>query len=119
MTVSVLSTIVVERSAVYGVAGVERVSPCAARASAHGDVASRSAGCSRPALLAGARILASEVDACFIVGTLVVCKALSPSAADQRVADVTGGTCAHGSLLSRVVVSRCANSVRPAWIRLA
>lgn len=119
MTVSVLSTVVVGRSAVYGIAGVECVSPCAARAGAHGDVTSRSAGRGRSALLAGARILASEVDACFTVGTFAVREALSPLAADQRVADVTGGTCAHGPLLSRVVVPRCANSVRPAWIRLA
>lgn len=71
------------------------------------------------ALATGARIPARKVDACSIVRAFVVGETLAALTARQGVADVTGGTRAHWSLLAGIVVARGANCIRTAGIRLA
>lgn len=118
-TIPIRPTVVVHRSTLDGVAIVKGVAACTIGAGANGDVTPRCAGSSRSALFSSARILTSEIYARFIIRTLVISEALPPLAAGQSVPYIPGGTGAHGPLLPGVVVARCADSIRSAWIRLA
>lgn len=73
----------------------------------------------RTALAAGTRVAAREVDTRAIVGAIAVGEALPTLTARQSVADVAGRTRTHRSLLSGIIVTRSANRIRTAGIRLA
>lgn len=112
-------TVVVNRSAVDRIASVKSISPCSIRTCAHRDVPPGRTHSGRSALLSGARVLASEIDARLVIRALAVGETLSSLTTAQRVANVTGRTGAHRPLLPGAVVARSADRVRAAWIRLA
>ena len=119
ISILVLPPVAVSGPAVNRIARVQCVSPGPIGASADCYVSSRAAHCAGSALLAGARVLASEFYAGLAIRTLAVREALAPLAADQRVADVPGGAGAHWPLLPRVVVPWCADRACAAGVRVA
>jgi len=119
VAVTVGAAVIVHRSALDRVTGVQGVAPGPVRARTDRDVTPGRAHGARAALAAGARVPAREVDARPIVGAFTVGEALPALAARQGVADVTGGARAHRPLLPGIVVARRANRVRAAGVRLA
>lgn len=73
----------------------------------------------RTALAASTRVAAREVDTRATVGAIIVGEALPTLTTRQGVADVAGGTRAHRPLLSGIIMTRRANRIRTAGIRLA
>lgn len=119
VAVTVGAAVIVHGLAVDGVAGVQGVTSGPVRTRADRDVTSGRTRSGRAAFATGARILAHEVDARPIVGALAIGEAFPALAACQSVADVAGRTRAHRPLLAGVVVTRRADRMRTAGIRLA
>lgn len=117
--ISISATIIVHRSAIDRIAIVKSVPARSIGTSADRDVTSRCTGRGWSALFAGARILASEIDARLVVRAFVVGEAFSALATRQSVPYVSRGTRAHRPLFSRIVVARSADRVNSAGIRLA
>lgn len=119
MAVTIGAAVIVHRFALDRITGVQGVASGSLRARTDRDVTSGCACGTRAAFATGARVRARKVDTRPIVGAFIVGEALPTLAARQGVTDVAGGTRAHRPLLPGIVVTRRANRVDTAGIRLA
>jgi hypothetical protein len=113
---SVLFAVVSGGALRVGVAIVESVARVAGGTAADGHAVAHLAVGIGAARQLRARVAAVVVEARAVRGTILGGGALAGAAAVQRVADVAGGTRAHGTLAAAVVVAGRAARVRTAWV---
>lgn len=94
----------------------QRIAICACWTLTNGQMTLWLTNCSDTAL-AQTRIDTRIVNASSIVGAFTVALAFAAHTVGQRVASVSGQTCANGSLSTCIIVAGCALGIDAAWIR--